>query len=189
MIDSSLSEISSNIPSRASLLSFNISSGISISSNFEPRESPSQIANFISIKSIIPSNKSFLKYGMWSFTGLEFNLSLIWSYVLWKLAPVLSILFTKHILGTPYLSACLHTVSDWGSTPPTLSKTTHAPSKTFNDLSTSIVKSTCPGVSIIFMSWSAQLHAVVAEVIVMPLSLSCSIQSIVAAPSWTSPIL
>ena len=32
-------------------------------------------------------------------------------------------------------------------------------------------------------------HVVAAEVIVMPRSCSCSIQSIVAAPSWTSPIL
>ena len=59
-----------------------------------------------------------------------------------KLAPVLSNLFTKHILGTLYLSACLHTVSDCGSTPATPSKTAIAPSKTLSDLSTSIVKST-----------------------------------------------
>ena len=34
-----------------------------------------------------------------------------------------------------------------------------------------------------------QNAVVAAEVIVMPRSCSCSIQSIVAAPSWTSPIL
>ncbi len=34
-----------------------------------------------------------------------------------------------------------------------------------------------------------QKQVVAAEVIVMPRSCSCSIQSIVAAPSWTSPIL
>ncbi len=68
-----------------------------------------------------------------------------------KLAPVLSNLLTKQILGTLYLSACLHTVSDCGSTPATPSKQATAPSKTFNDLSTSIVKSTCPGVSIILI--------------------------------------
>ena len=49
------------------------------------------------------------------------------------------------ILGTLYLSACFQTVSDWGSTPPTESKTTTAPSRTLSDLSTSIVKSTWPG--------------------------------------------
>jgi hypothetical protein len=32
-------------------------------------------------------------------------------------------------------------------------------------------------------------QVVAADVMVMPRSCSCSIQSIVAAPSWTSPIL
>ncbi len=32
-------------------------------------------------------------------------------------------------------------------------------------------------------------HVVAAEVMVMPRSCSCSMQSMVAAPSWTSPIL
>ena len=59
-----------------------------------------------------------------------------------KSAPVLSSLFTKQIRGTLYLSACLHTVSDCGSTPATPSNTATAPSKTLSDLSTSIVKST-----------------------------------------------
>ena len=106
-----------------------------------------------------------------------------------KSAPVLSNLFTKQILGTLYLSACRQTVSDWGSTPATPSKTATAPSRTFRDLSTSIVKSTCPGVSIILIRWSCQKQVVAAEVIVIPRSCSCSIQSIVAAPSCTSPIL
>ena len=35
----------------------------------------------------------------------------------------------------------------------------------------------------------SQWQVVAADVIVMPRSCSCSIQSIVAAPSWTSPIL
>jgi hypothetical protein len=39
------------------------------------------------------------------------------------------------------------------------------------------------------MSSRSQKQVVAAEVIVMPRSCSCSIQSIVAAPSWTSPIL
>ena len=46
-----------------------------------------------------------------------------------------------------------------------------------------------PGVSMMLMRWSFQTQVVAAEVIVMPRSCSCSIQSIVAAPSWTSPIL
>ena len=42
----------------------------------------------------------------------------------------------------------------------------------------STVKSTCPGVSIIFILWSFHEAVVAAEVIVIPLSFSCSIQSI-----------
>ena len=39
------------------------------------------------------------------------------------------------------------------------------------------------------MVWSSHSQVVAADVMVMPRSCSCSIQSIVAAPSWTSPIL
>ena len=38
------------------------------------------------------------------------------------------------------------------------------------------------------MDWMEQKQVVAADVIVMPRSCSCSIQSIVAVPSWTSPI-
>ena len=54
----------------------------------------------------------------------------------------------KEMRGTPNLSAWCHTVSDCGSTPSTALKTTTAPSSTRRDRSTSIVKSTWPGVSI-----------------------------------------
>ena len=40
-----------------------------------------------------------------------------------------------------------------------------------------------------FWSIPFQKHVVAADVIVMPRSCSCSIQSMMAAPSWTSPIL
>jgi hypothetical protein len=40
-----------------------------------------------------------------------------------------------------------------------------------------------------FTRKSRQNAVVAAEVIVIPRSCSCAIQSIVAAPSWTSPIL
>jgi len=46
-----------------------------------------------------------------------------------------------------------------------------------------------PGVSMMLIRCPRQKHVVAAEVMVMPLSCSCSIQSIVAVPSWTSPIL
>ncbi len=37
--------------------------------------------------------------------------------------------------------------------------------------------------------WSFQKQVVAADWIVMPRSCSCSMKSVVAAPSWTSPIL
>ena len=87
------------------------------------------------------------------------------------------------------MSAWRQTVSDCGSTPATESNSAIAPSSTRSERSTSTVKSTWPGVSMMLMRWSCHSHAVAAEVIVMPRSCSCSIQSMTAAPSWTSPIL
>src|SRR6478735_4808653 len=46
-----------------------------------------------------------------------------------------SILLTKQIRGTPYLSACRQTVSDWGCPPATPSNTATAPSRTRSDRS------------------------------------------------------
>ena len=150
----------------------------------------------IFIKSTTPLKSSSAPMLYWIGTTFAWSLSLIWSITFSKFAPARSILLTKTILGTSYLLACLQTVSDWGSTPDVPQKTTTAPSRTLKDLSTSIVKSTCPGVSIIFiLCWGyccsipLQKHVVAADVIVIPLSCSCSIQSITAAPSWTSPIL
>jgi hypothetical protein len=51
------------------------------------------------------------------------------------------------------------------------------------------VKSTWPGVSMMLTRCSRQKQVVAADVIVMPRSCSCSIQSMTAVPSWTSPIL
>src|SRR3546814_3312158 len=67
-----------------------------------------------------------------------------------KLAPVRSILLTNARRGTLYLLAWRHTVSDCGCTPPTAHSTNTAPSSTRSERSTSIVKSTCPGVSMMF---------------------------------------
>jgi hypothetical protein len=106
-----------------------------------------------------------------------------------KSAPVRSSLLTKHIRGTAYLSACRQTVSVCGSTPATPSYTATAPSRTRRLRSTSTVKSTWPGVSIKLIVWPFHSHFVAADVIVMPRSCSCSIQSMTAAPSCTSPIL
>ena len=56
-----------------------------------------------------------------------------------------------------------------------------------------MVKSTWPGVSMMLMRyfWSrrAQKAVIAAEVMVMPRSRSCTIQSVVVVPSCTSPIL
>ncbi len=122
-------------------------------------------------------------------TGLAASRSFIIRTTRSKSAPVRSILLTMARRGTRNLSAWRHTVSDWGSTPPTAQKTATAPSRTRRERSTSIVKSTCPGVSMMLIRCPRQKHVVAAEVMVMPLSCSCSIQSIVAVPSWTSPIL
>ena len=91
--------------------------------------------------------------------------------------------------GTLYLSAWRHTVSDWGSTPSLPSNTATAPSSTRSERSTSTVKSTWPGVSMMLIWWSFQKQVTAAEVMVMPRSFSCSIQSVVAPPSWVSPSL
>jgi hypothetical protein len=113
-----------------------------------------------------------------------------------KLAPVRSILLTNARRGTLYLLAWRQTVSDCGCTPPTAQYTMQAPSSTRMERSTSMVKSTWPGVSMMLMRCSGkdrsmpfQKQVVAADVIVMPRSCSCSIQSMVAAPSCTSPIL
>ena len=64
-----------------------------------------------------------------------------------KSAPILSILLTKTMRGTLYLSAWRQTVSVCGSTPALASSTQTAPSSTRSERSTSMVKSTWPGVS------------------------------------------
>ena len=104
----------------------------------------------MSMRFTTPLKLSSAPIGTCKGIGLEPSLVLICSTTLKKSAPARSILLTNAILGTLYLFACLQTVSDCGSTPPTAQKTDTAPSSTLSDLSTSIVKSTCPGVSIIF---------------------------------------
>ena len=68
-----------------------------------------------------------------------------------KSAPILSILLTNAMRGTWYLSAWRQTVSVCGSTPLPPSNTATAPSSTRSERSTSIVKSTWPGVSMMLM--------------------------------------
>ena len=136
-----------------------------------------------------PVKSPSVPHGSCRTSGTALSRLTIMSTVRKKLAPVRSILLTKQMRGTPYLSAWRHTVSDCGSTPATESNTATAPSSTRSERSTSTVKSTWPGVSMMLMRWSAHWQVVAAEVMVMPRSCSCAIQSIVAAPSCTSPIL
>ena len=84
-------------------------------------------------------------------TGLAPRRSrIIWT-TLPKSAPTRSILLTKAMRGTLYLSAWRQTVSDCGSTPPTAQNTATAPSRMRRERSTSTVKSTWPGVSMMLM--------------------------------------
>ena len=127
--------------------------------------------------------------GSWITAGSASRRSRIICTVRSKSAPMRSILLTKQMRGTLYLLAWRHTVSVWGSTPATASKTATAPSRTRSERSTSTVKSTWPGVSMMLIQLSRHEHVVAAEVMVMPRSCSWTIQSMVAAPSCTSPIL
>ena len=143
----------------------------------------------MSTRSTTPVKSPSAPIGSWMTATLAPRRSLIESTAAKKSAPMRSILLTKQMRGTPYLLAWRHTVSVWGSTPATASNTATAPSSTRSDRSTSTVKSTWPGVSMMLIRWSCQMQVVAAEVMVMPRSCSWSIQSIAAAPSWTSPIL
>ncbi len=139
--------------------------------------------------STTPRKSASAPIGSCTTAGVASRRSRIISTVRPKSAPTRSILFTKQIRGTEYLLAWRHTVSVWGSTPATASKTATAPSSTRRERSTSTVKSTWPGVSMMLIHVSRHRQVVAAEVMVMPRSCSCTIQSMVAAPSWTSPIL
>ena len=164
------------------------SAGISSSCHSSPMPS-SQTRARMCTRSTTPRKPLSAPMGSWTTAGTASRRSLIISTERVKSAPIRSILLTKQIRGTSYLLACLQTVSVWGSTPATASNTATAPSRTRRDRSTSTVKSTCPGVSMMLITVSRQLQVVAAEVMVMPRSCSWIIQSMVAAPSWTSPIL
>ena len=85
--------------------------------------------------------------------------------------------------GTPYLFALSpHCLGLGLGQPPTAQNTATIPSRTRRLRSTSTVKSTWPGVSMMLMRQSRHWQKVAADVIVMPRSFSWTIQSIVAAP-------
>ena len=91
-------------------ISFCVSSN-SFTSHSEP-SSLVHICAFNSIKSITPTKSDSAPIGICITAGRASSLSTIDSTPASKSAPVLSNLLIKQILGTLYLSACLHTVSD-----------------------------------------------------------------------------
>mmetsp|Transcript_27923 Transcript_27923/g.61100 ORF Transcript_27923/g.61100 Transcript_27923/m.61100 type:complete len:249 (+) Transcript_27923:1296-2042(+) len=142
MASSSCSTAISTIFSRYSFACSCSSGRISLYSKEAPRSSPIQRISCIVTRSMTPSNWSSAPMGSWMMRGLAPRLLTTMSAQRRKLAPMRSILFTKQMRGTPYLSAWRHTVSDWGSTPDTASKQHTAPSSTRRARSTSRVKST-----------------------------------------------
>ena len=84
---------------------------------------------------------------------------------------------------------------DCDCTPDTEQSTRMAPSSTLRARSTSTVKSTCPGVSMMLMCVSPHSTCVAADWMVMPRSRSSSMESMVAPTpslprtSWISLIL
>ena len=188
MIWSSCSARRSIMVSRHCSMSARRGSGMSASRGRASRSLVKYQARRV-MRSMTPWNFSSVPMGIWTGTGTAPRRSLIISMVRQKLAPTRSILLTKQRRGTWYLLAWRHTVSDWGSTPATASKTTTPPSSTRRLRSTSTVKSTWPGVSMRLRWWPFQSQVVAAAVMVMPRSRSWGMKSITAVPSWTSPIL
>ena len=143
-----------------------------------------------------PSKFSSAPIGTCIGTGFAPRRAFSWSTTLSKSAPMRSILLTNARRGTPYLLAWRQTVSDCGCTPPTAQNTNTAPSSTRKrtlDFDREVdVSGRVDDVEAVLRnerSMPVQKQVVAADVIVMPRSCSCSIQSMVAAPSCTSPIL
>ena len=190
---SSCSTAASITSCRAASTRSRYASGTGISVNVLPNVSSSKMISTRRSTSMCPVNISPEPTGSWIGYAFLVSRSRIMARQRSKSAPTRSILLAKIRRGTPYRSAWRHTVSVCGSTPATESSRVTAPSSTRRERSTSTVKSTCPGVSMMLIRYRVpfrfQKQVVAAEVMVIPRSCSCSIQSMVAAPSWTSPIL
>ena len=102
-------------------------------------------------RSMMPVNSDSAPTGSCTGTAFAPRRSIIVCTEPSKSAPMRSILLMNAMRGTSYLSAWRQTVSDCGSTPATESKTAMAPSSTRSERSTSTVKSTWPGVSMMLM--------------------------------------
>ena len=112
---------------------------------------------WFSTRSMIPRKSDSAPIGSWIGTGCAPRRSIIVCTPCSKSAPMRSILLMKAMRGTWYLSAWRQTVSDCGSTPATESNSAIAPSSTRSERSTSTVKSTWPGVSMMLIRWSVPL--------------------------------
>lgn len=97
---------------------------------------PSKIYAFSLIMSITPFRLSSSPIGTWTAAQVSPNLYLREVMAGHGLAPILSNLLIKMILGTLYLFICLLTVSVCGCTPPTPQTNSTAPSRTLRALST-----------------------------------------------------
>ena len=131
------------------------SAGTSTTSNVLPRLASSKMYCLRSMTSMWPVNSSPEPTGSWSANARLRQPSRIIVMQRSKSAPTRSILFEKIMRGTLYRSAWRHTVSVCGSTPATESSSATAPSSTRSDRSTSTVKSTWPGVSMMLIRYSA----------------------------------
>mmetsp|Transcript_17679 Transcript_17679/g.50500 ORF Transcript_17679/g.50500 Transcript_17679/m.50500 type:complete len:215 (-) Transcript_17679:3705-4349(-) len=158
--------------------------GTSVSSTSSPF-TPLKVYATLLTKSTTPSWFSDRPIGIWTAQACKAICSRNWSTTLSGFAPARSSLLTKATLGTSYRFICRSTVNDCDWTPETPHNTRTPPSKTLKARSTSIVKSTCPGVSMMLIWFSFQEQWVAADCMVMPFSLSKSMESIFApTPSF-----
>ena len=163
MMTSSESATASINTWRAVLAVSSRSAGISSIEYSAPMVSSCHRIAFIVTRSTTPAN--FASAPIWMLIGIARapKRSTIVDVAYTASAPALSILLMKQTRGTLYLSACRHTVSDCGCTPATASKQATAPSSTRSERSTSAVKSTWPGVSMMLMRMFFQVQVVAAR--------------------------
>ncbi len=133
-----------------------------------------------------PSKFDSAPMGIWSGMAVRPSLLSSWAITLLGLAPVRSILLMKATRGTLYRFIWRSTVIDCDCTPATAQRTSTAPSRTRSERSTSTVKSTWPGVSMMLTFLPYHSTVVAAEVMVIPRSFSSSMWSMVAPSPRTS---
>ena len=116
MIASSVSASISIMWVRCSVARSTRSSGTGVSRHSTPMSSSYMYAT-MRTRSTMPRNWSSAPTGICSGSGRACSRSIMVWTPRAKSAPMRSILLMNAMRGTRYLSACRHTVSDWGSTP------------------------------------------------------------------------